>query len=361
MTCSAARAGFDPGETHRVTVAELEEARRRAGLSWQPGDVMILHTGYLEWYLKQDLATRERIAAADDNIASVGLDRGPEMLAYLWDSGIAAIGSDNPRVEAGPFDGSAEGWPFGFLHTCLIGQLGMEVNFNGWGNKQRHNHDALVARRIAALLGVPFTAADFVSEGGAIETDGHGTLMATESSIINPNRNLARTRAQLEAAMGAAYGASEVIWFTGIRGQDITDDHVDSTSRFTAAATGIVQYPRQASDHNMWSNDERCQYEVLSHAHSDHGRPIATTKLLGPTWSRIRQHRDNNFVDSYANYYVCNGAVICAQFGDAEADAQAAATIRAAFPGRVVEPLNIDALGIGGGGIHCVTQQQPAP
>ncbi len=100
---------------------------------------------------------------------------------------------------------------------------------------------------------------------------------------------------------------------------------------------------------------------MLSHAHSDHGRPIATTKLLGPTWSRIRQHRDNNFVDSYANYYVCNGAVICAQFGDAEADAQAAATIRAAFPGRVVEPLNIDALGIGGGGIHCVTQQQPAP
>ena len=104
-----AGAGFDPGETRRVTVAELEAARRRAGVSWQPGDVMILHTGYLEWYLGQDRATREDIAAAGDDIASVGLDRGPEMLAYLWDSGIAAIGADNPGVEAGPFDLSAEG------------------------------------------------------------------------------------------------------------------------------------------------------------------------------------------------------------------------------------------------------------
>ncbi|MGH2908812.1 MAG: agmatine deiminase family protein [Solirubrobacteraceae bacterium] len=248
----------------------------------------------------------------------------------------------------------------------LNGRGGLDaigLNFNAWGDKQRHNHDALVARRIAARLGVSFTAAGLVTEGGAIETDGHGTLMATESSIINPNRNPGRTRTQLEAAMNAAYGASEVIWLKGIRGQDITDDHVDSTSRFTAPATGMVQYPRQASDHNMWSNDERRQYRVLSHADSPDGTPIATTKLLGPTWSRIRQHRDNNFVDSYANYYVCNGAVICAQFGDADADAdaQAAATIGAAFPGRVIEPLNIDALGIGGGGIHCVTQQQPAP
>ena len=91
------------------------------------------------------------------------------------------------------------------------------LNFNGWGHKQTHAKDALVARRVAAYVGVPFTPAGFVSEGGAIETDGHGTLMATRSSIINPNRNPGKTEVQLTAAMCSAYSASKVIWFAGIR------------------------------------------------------------------------------------------------------------------------------------------------
>ena len=99
------------------------------------------------------------------------------------------------------------------------------LNFNGWGHKQTHAKDALVARRVAAYVGAPFTPARFVSEGGAIETDGHGTLMATRSSIINHNRNPGKTQAELTAAMCSAYGASKVIWFAGIRGKDITDDH----------------------------------------------------------------------------------------------------------------------------------------
>lgn len=119
--------GFCPGVTRRVTVAELEEARALAGIEWRPGDVMILHTGYLEWYLSQDRAVREQIAAADAGIASVGLDRGEEMLTYLWDSGVAAIGADNPAVEAAPFDPGEQAWPTGFLHNLLIGQLGMAL------------------------------------------------------------------------------------------------------------------------------------------------------------------------------------------------------------------------------------------
>jgi agmatine deiminase len=75
--------------------------------------------------------------------------------------------------------------------------------------------------------------------------------------------------------------------------------------------------------------------------------------------AEIRHSKDVNFVGCYANYYVCNGAVLCAQFGDARTDAEAKSTLAGAFPGRVIEQLNIDALGIGGGGIHCVTQQEP--
>ncbi|MBS1893514.1 MAG: cyclase family protein [Actinobacteria bacterium] len=127
-----AGSGFSPGDTHRVTVAELEAARERAGIEWRSGDVMILHTGYLAWYLRQDRSLREEIAAADGEMTAVGLDRGPEMLAYLWDSGIAAIGADNPGVEAAPFDLTPEAWPYGFLHHCLIGQLGIALGELWW-------------------------------------------------------------------------------------------------------------------------------------------------------------------------------------------------------------------------------------
>lgn len=231
------------------------------------------------------------------------------------------------------------------------------TNFNGWGNKQTHAKDALVAGRIAAYAGVAFSTTGFVGEGGSVETDGAGTLMATRSSLINSNRNPNMSQAQLEAAMCAAYGASKVIWFKGISGQDITDDHVDATSRFLEEGKALVQMPL-ASDNDIWAKDAREQYQILSTATDAQGRPIAVTKLQGPDYNKIRS-RNPDFVGSYANYYVCNGAVISSQFGDTRADAAAKATLQRLFPDRVVVQLNIDSLGAGGGGIHCVTQQQP--
>jgi len=127
-----AGAGFDPSDTTRISVAVLEQARRRAGIDWRPGDVMLLHTGYLAWYLSQDRSVRERIGSEGESIRSIGLEQGPEMLAYIWNSGIAAIGADNPAVEAGPFDVGAGAWPYGFLHHCLIGQLGIALGELWW-------------------------------------------------------------------------------------------------------------------------------------------------------------------------------------------------------------------------------------
>jgi agmatine deiminase len=233
------------------------------------------------------------------------------------------------------------------------------LNFNGWGNHQTHANDALVAQRVAAYLGLGFTAAGLVSEGGAIETDGAGTLMATMSSIINPDRNPTMTQSQIEQAMCAAYGAGQVIWFPGISGQDITDDHVDATSRFLAPGATLVQTPNPADPPDIWSNDEQQQYDTLSAATDALGSPISVTALQSPDYYLIRQ-TSVNFVDSYANYYVCNGAVISAQFGDRAADANAQQVLQSLFPGRTVIQLNIDNLGNQGGGIHCVTQQQPA-
>ncbi|MEV7186921.1 agmatine deiminase family protein [Kitasatospora sp. NPDC093102] len=233
------------------------------------------------------------------------------------------------------------------------------LNFNGWGNHQNpHGNDALVAQRVAAYLGLPFTAAGLVGEGGGIETDGAGTLMATRSSILNANRNPGMSQAAVESAMCAAYGATKVIWFNGIAGQDITDDHVDATSRFLGPGTAAVQMP-PASDTDAWSNDARQQYRILTTSTSAQGTPFTVSQIQGPDYNLIRS-TDPNFVGSYANYYLCNNAVISAQFGDTGADGAARTALARLFPGRTVEQLDIDYLGAGGGGIHCVTQQQPA-
>ncbi|MFF4647150.1 agmatine/peptidylarginine deiminase [Streptomyces sp. NPDC001389] len=233
------------------------------------------------------------------------------------------------------------------------------LNFNGWGNKQTHARDALVAGRIAAYAGVPFTAAGVVGEGGAVEQDGAGTLMATRSSLVNKNRNPGVSQTQIEAALRTAYGASKVIWFDGVVGQDITDDHVDATSRFLVPGRAVVQMPL-ATDTDAYAKDARRQYQVLSAATAADGTRMAVEQIQGPDYDKIRS-TNRDFLASYANYYLCNGAVISAHFGDTRADAAAGATLARLYPGRTIEQLNIDRLGTGGGGIHCVTQQQPVP
>ncbi|MFF9012365.1 agmatine/peptidylarginine deiminase [Streptomyces sp. NPDC014870] len=241
------------------------------------------------------------------------------------------------------------------------GQGGLDavgLNFNGWGNKQTHAKDALVAGRIATWVGVPFTSADLVGEGGAVEQDGAGTLMATRSSLVNRNRNPGMTERQIETALFDAYGATKMIWFDGVRGQDITDDHVDATSRFLAPGEALVQMPL-ASDNDAYARDARQQFSILSASTTANGVPMDTMKLQGPDYYKIRS-TNPDFLASYANFYLCNGAVISAHFGDTKADQAARATLARLYPDRVVEQLNIDRLGTGGGGIHCVTQQQPA-
>lgn len=231
------------------------------------------------------------------------------------------------------------------------------LNFNGWGGKQVHARDSLVAGRIAAYAGVPFSRCEIVGEGGAIEQDGQGTLMATRSSLVNGNRNPGRSEREIEDALLRAYGATELVWFDGVRGQDITDDHVDATSRFVGSRGAVVQVPFPA-DADAFASDARKQSAILSQTIATSGDPLQVTHLAGPDYDSIRV-ADPNFLASYANFYVCNDAVISGQFGDVEADAAAKAVLAGLFPGRTIEQLNIDHLGTGGGGIHCVTQQQP--
>ncbi|MFK0220390.1 agmatine/peptidylarginine deiminase [Streptomyces vinaceus] len=231
------------------------------------------------------------------------------------------------------------------------------LNFNGWGDKQTHAYDADVARLVADDLHLRFIRTDFVGEGGAIETDGDGTLMATESSLVNKNRNRGMSRAEIEDAVLHAYGADKMIWVPGIKGKDITDDHIDVTSRFIRPGVVMVQVPPADRD-DVWARDAREQFSILSAATDARGRKLRVIRVEGPDTVRSK---DSQFVDSYLNFHVVNGAVITAQFGDAVKDAAARRALAEAFPGRAVVQIDVDRLMAGGGGIHCSTMHEPLP
>ncbi|MEY9874673.1 agmatine deiminase [Streptacidiphilus sp. MAP12-33] len=244
-----------------------------------------------------------------------------------------------------------------FRRTPQGGLDAVGLNFNGWGRKQAHSRDAAVARGVATRVGLPFEAAAFVGEAGAIETDGDGTVMATESSLVNRNRNRGMSRDEVERAVLDAYGAERMIWVPGIKGRDITDDHIDVTSRFVRPGVVMVQMPpTRRSD--VWARDAREQLAVLESSVDARGRRLRVIRVEGP--ERVRS-RKADFVDSYLNFHLVNGAVITAQFGDVVKDEEARRTLAAAFPGREVVQLDVDRLMAGGGGIHCSTMQQPLP
>lgn len=114
-----------PDVDRPITVADLDSARARAGVSYRPGDVLLIHTGFLAWYSAQDDSTRHRFA--DDPVRSVGLEHSEEMARYLWNAHVSAVASDVPALEVSPPDSRGEAWPHGYLHNTLIGRFGMAI------------------------------------------------------------------------------------------------------------------------------------------------------------------------------------------------------------------------------------------
>lgn len=231
------------------------------------------------------------------------------------------------------------------------GRVIQHIQFNGWGRKQRHKRDGRVAERVADRLGLPLLPTGLKGEAGGVEQDGHGLLTAHESSWVIDNRNPGMSREEIEAALLAAYGAERMIWAPGVKGQDITDYHIDSLMRFTGAGRGLINLPDAPDFEDPFHVSAFETHDILAAA------GVALDVISEPN---VRRVKSLDFVASYANYYVCNGAVIAAEFGDRETDAAADAALRRHYPDRDVVMLNVDPLGELGGGIHCATHELPA-
>jgi agmatine deiminase len=231
-----------------------------------------------------------------------------------------------------------------------------DFNFNGWGGKQDHRLDTRISASIAKRTGCRYFKSAVVGEGGGIEYDGDGTLILNESSWVNDNRNPGWTREHIEIELKADLGVKKVIWLPGVRGKDITDGHIDGSVRIVRPGT-LIMGTGPAGDKSEWALADAEAKKILSKATDARGRSFQIAEI--PSAADVRSTRDD-FFSGYANYYVGNGAVYTPQFGDAKTDSHALATLTRLFPGRTVVALDVDRIYENGGGIHCVTQQEPA-
>ncbi len=233
----------------------------------------------------------------------------------------------------------------------------VDFNFNGWGNKQAHANDATIASSMAKHMNLTHLRSKLVLEGGALEVDGQGTAIITESCVINNNRNPGWSKADIEKELFATLGIRKVIWLPGIAGKDITDGHTDFYARFVKPGVVLANLEPDPSHYDYAVT--RQHLSLLQNAKDASNRALQIITLSPP--SKVRPQFDGkDFAAGYINFYLVNGGLLCPEFGDAEADEKARTILTSLFPDRKVHMINIDAIAAGGGGIHCATQHEVA-
>ena len=236
--------------------------------------------------------------------------------------------------------------------------------FNGWARYPNHAADEAAGRRVARGLGVPVfhpeaavrgRRAPIVLEGGAIDVDGEGTLLATEQCLLSGKqaRNRALGRAGMEAALRDYLGAEKVVWLgTGIAGDD-TGGHVDDFARFVAPGRVVLAEETRRADPNWRPLHEAA--ERLSGARDARGRRLEVVRLPMPQPVVFDGER---LPASYANFYIGTGAVLVPTFNDPN-DRVALGILADLFPKRKVVGIHATDFVLGLGTIHCSTQQEP--
>lgn len=253
---------------------------------------------------------------------------------------------------------------------------GVDWEFNAWGGLDGGlyfpwDQDNLVARKVLDLERLDRYKADMVLEGGSIHVDGQGTLLTTEECLLNPNRNPGLDRSQIEQRLRDYLGVEKVIWLPRGVVQDETSGHVDNLCSFLRPGVVVLTWTDDPSDPQYEVSHEA--FEVLAAARDARGRLLEVHRLhqpdpvyirteeaegVDPVEGTLPRRAGDRLAASYVNFYLANGAVILPTFGDAH-DADAATRLEALCPDRQVVPVPTREILLGGGGIHCITLQQP--
>ena len=247
-----------------------------------------------------------------------------------------------------------------FVHGPDGSLVAVDWIFNGWGAQEwaAWDKDQHVARSVAAGIDVPVRPSSLVNEGGGFHVDGEGTVLLTETVQLDPGRNPGATKASVEAEFHAALGTTKAIWLPRGLTRDYdefgTRGHVDIVATFAGAGTILLHRQDDPAhpDHAVYLQLKA----VLAGQLDAQGRPLRIIDVPAPTTLKD----DDGWVDwSYINHYVANNVVVLCSFDDPN-DAIAAGILERAYPGRTVELVDARDIFAFGGGIHCITQQQPA-
>lgn len=281
----------------------------------------------------EDLETAQQMLGADITVVPVALDD-----AWMRDMGLT------------------------FVHDAAGAVHGVDWIFNGWGAQgwARWEADAAVGGKMARLAGVPRIPSTLVNEGGGFHVDGRGTVLLTDTVQLDPGRNPQWSRQEVEAEIHARLGTRQAVWLPRGLTRDYdefgTRGHVDIVASFTESGA-LLLHRQQDPAHPDFEVGEQLR-EVLDRARDAEGQPLRIIEVPAP---RVLRDEDGEFVDwSYINHYVANGVVVLCAFDDPQ-DAVAAQILAEAYPGRAVELVDARDIFRFGGGIHCITQQQPRP
>jgi agmatine deiminase len=231
----------------------------------------------------------------------------------------------------------------------------IDWNYNAWGNKYPpHDLDDRIPTLIAAAYEIPVLYPEIIMEGGSVDFNGKGTVITSESCLLNENRNPLLSQSGVERYLEAYYGVDQVLWVKeGITGDD-TDGHIDDTVRFFNEDSVLVAIEENKSDEN---------YGILQRNLADlkkmrvsNGKQLNVVELPMPDKIIFEGQR---LPASYANFYIANGLVVVPTF-NSDKDEKALRIIQDAFPERKVIGIDSTDLIWGLGSFHCLSQQEPA-
>jgi agmatine deiminase len=230
----------------------------------------------------------------------------------------------------------------------------VDWNYNAWGNKYPpFDLDEVAPTRVAKILGVPVFYPGMILEGGAIDVNGAGALLTSESCLLNKNRNPNLSREEIEQRLRDYLGVRDILWLgDGIAGDD-TDGHIDDLARFVSESAVVTVVEENRNDENyepLQGNRGRLQAMKVG------GRALNIRTLPMP--NKIMRE-GLRLPATYANFYIANTCVLAPTFSD-QADEVALSVLRECFPNRRVVGIDCRELIWGLGAFHCLTQQQPA-
>ncbi|GAB4826374.1 hypothetical protein Ancab_009239 [Ancistrocladus abbreviatus] len=257
---------------------------------------------------------------------------------------------------------------------------GIDWNFNSWGGIDDGCYtdwslDILVARKILEIERVSRFPHTMILEGGSIHVDGEGTCLITKECLLNKNRNPHMTKEQIEDNLKSYLGVRKIIWLPrGLYGDDDTNGHIDNMCCFAKPGVVLLSWTDNESDAQYERSLEA--FSILSNTTDANGRKLQVIKLHvpGPLYMTAEEAAGvdqegeakprlagTRLAASYINFYIANGAIMAPQFGDLKWDSEAVRVLSEAFPGyEIVRIEGAREIVLGGGNIHCITQQQPA-